>query len=570
MIAHNHIPDSPYKGLMPFSEEDAQFFFGREAEREIIIANLIASRLTLFYGSSGVGKSSVLRAGVSNSLQREAQKNLFLHGKPELAVVVFNSWRDNPLNDLVERMHECVKKILNAGAPNKPLSGKFIEILEWYSNLVEGELLIILDQFEEYFLYHPQDEGEGSFAYEFPRAVNHPNLRAHFLISIREDAYAKLDFFKGRIPTLFDNYLRIDHLGREAARDAIIKPVDKYNEITKKNFAIEPELVDEVLEQVRSGMVMLGGGKGVIKKNGSATSEEERIETPYLQLVMTRLWNKEMEDNSHIMKLKTLKSLGGAQKIVRTHLDDVMKTLSEFEREATSKAFYFLVTPGGAKIAHTLTDLSDYTKLPQSQLKSILDKLSESRVRILKPVPLPDQPGISRYEIFHDVLAKAILGWLQDGAETKAQVQQTRANRLSGLSIILIIGLLLLLWMGYKLYKSEGKVKIINQTLQESLVKIEAQNIKLLESQKQIESQNKKLQKSKDEIETKNKKLVESQKQIEDHNKKLEESKGEIEAKLKKIREQQAEIDRLKTQYEASEKSGEERSNKPSTGDFKK
>ena len=59
------LPATPYKGLMPYSEEDAPFFFGREAEREIITANLLASRLTLLYGASGVGKTSILRAGVA-------------------------------------------------------------------------------------------------------------------------------------------------------------------------------------------------------------------------------------------------------------------------------------------------------------------------------------------------------------------------------------------------------------------------------------------------------------------------------------------------------------------------
>ena len=57
-------PTSPFKGLSAFedSELDALLFFGREREREIVVANLIASRLTVLYGPSGVGKSSLLRA----------------------------------------------------------------------------------------------------------------------------------------------------------------------------------------------------------------------------------------------------------------------------------------------------------------------------------------------------------------------------------------------------------------------------------------------------------------------------------------------------------------------------
>ena len=54
------IPPAPYKGLVPYTEEDAALFFGRDAERSIIIANLRSSRFTLLYGPSGVGKSSVV------------------------------------------------------------------------------------------------------------------------------------------------------------------------------------------------------------------------------------------------------------------------------------------------------------------------------------------------------------------------------------------------------------------------------------------------------------------------------------------------------------------------------
>ena len=51
------VPGSPYKGLSAFddTEVDALLFFGREREREIVVANLIASRFTVLYGPSGRG-----------------------------------------------------------------------------------------------------------------------------------------------------------------------------------------------------------------------------------------------------------------------------------------------------------------------------------------------------------------------------------------------------------------------------------------------------------------------------------------------------------------------------------
>ncbi len=88
-------PESPYKGLNAFedTELDALLFFGRERETEIVVANLIASRLTVLYGPSGVGKSSLLRAAVARSLRALPEEPL---------VVVFSSWSDDPNAALAE------------------------------------------------------------------------------------------------------------------------------------------------------------------------------------------------------------------------------------------------------------------------------------------------------------------------------------------------------------------------------------------------------------------------------------------------------------------------------------
>ena len=65
---------SPYKGLAAFedTELDALLFFGRERDTDTIAANVMASRFTVLYGPLGVGKSSVLRAGVVRKLRAVA------------------------------------------------------------------------------------------------------------------------------------------------------------------------------------------------------------------------------------------------------------------------------------------------------------------------------------------------------------------------------------------------------------------------------------------------------------------------------------------------------------------
>ena len=430
------VPEMPYKGLIPYSEEDAAFFFGREAEREIITANLMASRLTLLYGASGVGKSSILRAGVAHHLRQIAQQNLAERGRPEFAIVVFAAWRDDPLEGLAGQIEDSFASALN-GQTYEPLppSRALDETLHAWAERAGGELFIILDQFEEYFLYHPQEEGEGTFAVEFPRAVNRPDLRVSFLISIREDSLAKLDRFKGRIPNLFDNYLRLEHLNRQAAHAAIEKPIEQYNRLQatdEQRVSIEPALVQAVLDQVRTGQVVMGeAGYSV---GVSPTIAEARIETPYLQLVMTRLWDEEMGVGSRVLRLKTLEHLGGAVQIVKSHLDAAMSALPHSEQDAAARVFRHLVTPTGTKIAHTVPDLAEYAELPEEQVITVLDKLSGPEARILRPVaPPPDRPARFRYEIFHDVLAPAILSWRgryeREEAERQAAIEAVEKER---------------------------------------------------------------------------------------------------------------------------------------------
>lgn len=410
------LPTEPYVGLMPFREEDAAFFFGREAERDIIIANLMASRLTLLYGPSGVGKTSVLHAGVAHHLAEQSRTSASGQGKPEYAVVVFGSWRDDPVPELLVRVGEAVSRTV--GYPiDDPGPVRSLESgLRAWTERLGGDLLIILDQFEEFFLYHEGEEGEGAWADELPGAIRQPDLRVNFLISIREDGLARLDQFKGRIPNLFGNYLRVEHLDVDAARDAIEQPLAKFNRVCLppkgQHIAIEPTLVDAVLEQVQTGQVLaVQGGLGTAG-GMSGGSGPIRIEAPYLQLVMTRLWDEELAAGSRVLRLETLEHLGGAERIVRTHLDKALSTLPEEQQAVAASAFRYLVTPSGTKITHTLPDLAEYAGVTPAELEPVLRELSDPTVRVLRPVaPPPSQPNTPRYEIFHDVLAAPILDW---------------------------------------------------------------------------------------------------------------------------------------------------------------
>jgi hypothetical protein len=416
------LPETPYKGLSYYSEQDAPFFFGREHEKQVITANLMASRLTLLYGESGVGKSSLLRAGVARHLRETALDNIARRGIPQFVTVVFptedgatgDSWRDDPLSAIAGAIERAVESLgLTVDAPPRDLP--LDELLAAWTQLLRSDLLIILDQFEEYLLYHDGEEGTHTLAADLPRALARPNLRASFVISIREDALAKLDRFKGRIPTLFDNYLRVHHLDRKGAREAIVRPIEKYNELARAEpkFAVEPELADTLLRELETGRVFVGlVGVGVSEAQARETDAEPRIETPYLQLVMTRLWKEEVRSGSRVLRLSTLERLGHSERIVKTHLDETMRSLPRYARYVAARVFHHLVTPSGTKIAHTAGDLAAYVGLAQADVEPVLEVLTGGEYRILRRVSAAEgDEAPTRFEIFHDVLAAAILDW---------------------------------------------------------------------------------------------------------------------------------------------------------------
>ncbi|MEP6811547.1 MAG: hypothetical protein ABI990_01015 [Actinomycetota bacterium] len=370
MNGRDDLPASPYKGLAAFedSELDALFFFGREREREVIVANLLASRLTVLYGESGVGKSSLLAAGVARELRART---------PGAVVALHDTW-----------------------------SGPFADALELVRGAEEGYL--ILDQFEEYFLYFGGDDGPGTLLLDLPLLLE--ESRVNVLVSLREDALAQLDAFKARIPSVFANQVRLEHLDRLSAHAAILGPVQRWNELTGEHVEIEPALVDGVLDEVAAGRVE------------GRPQDRDRIEAPYLQLVLERIWGTERAQESGVLQVATLRSLGGAATIVREHLRGALASLTHGEQDVAADMFEHLVTPSGTKIAHRAQDLAQYADIPEPALLQVLGKLTRERI-------VHSVDGSDRYEIFHDVLTEPIQAWRQNRRLERERVESHRRQR---------------------------------------------------------------------------------------------------------------------------------------------
>jgi WD40 repeat protein len=413
---------------MPYAEEDAPFFFGRDKEKRLICANLFASSLSVLYGPSGVGKSSVLHAGVAPVLRK----------RDDILLATFNTWESDPLKEIKNAISKALPPREAGNGSPKESDSLPLYLLEC-SKMLERRLMIIFDQFEEYFFLREADD---QFTEEFSVAVNQTDLPVSFLISIREDSMAKLDRFEGRIPSLFDCILRIEHLNRSSARDAILKPVEQYNTLLgpgETPYRVESDLVEEVLEQVQAGRVDFGEDdvetfppRPILT---TPAPRRYRIQTPFLQLVMRRLWEEEASRESRVLKLRTLTDLGDSKKIAREYLDTTMAALGPDEQDIGARAFKYLVTPARRKIAYQAIEIADYERLDRDLVTDVLEKLSVAR--ILKAIPADEQGGDRRYEISHDVLSSAIRGWRirheaaqeQREAQKRLEEEQKEAQR---------------------------------------------------------------------------------------------------------------------------------------------
>jgi CHASE2 domain-containing sensor protein len=406
---------SPYLGLTPYGEGDAELFFGRREERDLVVANLLTSRLTVMYGPSGVGKSSLLRAGVLPRLRHGI--GVPTRGSPR-AVVLVDAWRGDPVSAILSAVDG------DADADDLSLD----EALARYGRRLGGILLLILDQFEEYFLYHAGLEDR--LRSELPLTLARADIRARVLICVREDALAKLDAFEGSASALFGNLLRLGPMSDAAALEAITRPVDR--ELAgAERLTLEPGLPERVLRLLHEREPSAGAARGV---HGG---ESDGIEPSYLQLVMRRLWEREVRNGSSVLRSETLRAMGSLRDIVSERLVGAMDQLTPAERRRLADAFHYLVTPSGAKIAQRRSDLAQLTGVQEDEIAAPLEKLAAGDARILRPVD--DSPS---YEIFHDVLAQPLLDWQARFHASRLQRRAAALGMVTAAAAAIVIALI--------------------------------------------------------------------------------------------------------------------------------
>ncbi len=223
----------PFVGLAPFTEADARYFFGRDADRAVIVSNMVASRLTVLYGPSGCGKSSLLEAGVLNEVNKiVSPRQIAAHGSPEYVVASFHEWRDRPRDALLADLRERIKGVLERDIP-ATAGWRFPGGCTCRVGAARAGGTLDRARPVRGVLPVPRTKGCGGEVRVRACRGSQPcrSARELFDFRSRRRRWRELDALEGYVANLMTNTLRLDRLDRKRGRRSIVGPIDRYNEL---------------------------------------------------------------------------------------------------------------------------------------------------------------------------------------------------------------------------------------------------------------------------------------------------------------------------------------------------
>jgi formylglycine-generating enzyme required for sulfatase activity len=237
---------SPYRGLEAMEEKDSDYFFGRKRETVEVLSALAGApdRLPVLIGNSGVGKSSLVQAGVLAALQRQAWPEEA--GAPNAWPAAFHDSRQwcflslkpgtDPLKSLVEAFLDTWQFAATDFERIKQQNG-LIELLRdgkaTLADLIDATerrrkeldqpkppaFFLYVDQGEELYV-RAEERAQRRFSELLAQALPDPRLRA--IMSMRSDFLGHLQ----RDTPLFQARQQIDvpPLGERELREIISRP----------------------------------------------------------------------------------------------------------------------------------------------------------------------------------------------------------------------------------------------------------------------------------------------------------------------------------------------------------
>lgn len=409
--------DAPFPGLRPFLSGENLIFFGREGQSNELIDRLRENHFLAVLGSSGSGKSSLVRAG----LQPDLEAGLMAGGRPNWKIAIMRPG-DRPLKNLAEALSELIEDPDDEDYKIIPPSTMLMTMLQASSfGLKEAalgpllgpddNLVVIVDQFEEIFRFneehhdpHRLDEAK-AFVRLLMEASVDPNLPIYVVITMRSDFLGECPRFTGLAEAINKGQYLVPRLSRAQMREAITGPVAVFN------ATIAPDLVIRILNDIGDNADQL----------------------PILQHALMRTWDQHCVGEEIVMS--DYEAIGGLGNALNQHAEEIFLELDRkglgLVTEQLFKSLTQLEGDGkGIRRPTRLGEVLAVTGATEIQIKTVVEAFrSTGRTFLMPPHEVPLTPD-TMLDISHESfmrLWRRLGGWVRE--ETQSAEEYMRLSR---------------------------------------------------------------------------------------------------------------------------------------------
>ncbi len=363
-------PDSPYRGLAPFTEEFAADYVGREREVEAFVNRLISEPLLAVVGPSGSGKSSFVQAGVLPELPAQWRAIILRPGASPLAAL---------------EAHLQAAGVEARGLRDDP--GTLAEALRESAAREHATIVLVIDQLEELFTLCKDDRERAAFAAAIADATRTELDPIRVIVTLRDDFLMTA----AGMPVLGDRLARGLQLLATPAPDDLERIVLEPARRAGYQFedpALATEMVDAVVTQ--AGALAL------------------------LSFTAAELW-KLRDRHFRQLTRKAYVAIGGVAGALAKHAEATLSELSIEDQRLVRIAFRHLVTVDGTRQVLTVDELHQLLA-QKARAQHVVDRLIAARLLVASE----DTGGVARIEIIHEALLAAwprLVEWRREDAE---------------------------------------------------------------------------------------------------------------------------------------------------------
>ena len=314
-ISQEVILTCPYRGLFAFREEDAPFFFGREAFTNQLGAAINRKQLVAVIGASGSGKSSAVFAGLIPELRAQENWLIISHrpgDRPFFSVATALIPQMEPHLSETDQLVESNKLAAALDSQDLRLSDVIDRILQKHSN--QTQLLLAIDQFEELYTLC-RDRGESQRWLDSLLAAIKAIPQLTIVLTLRADFLGQALSYRPFADALQDADVKLGPMNREELQRAIAQPAQKVG------MLIEEGLTERILDAV----------------------EGEPGNLPLLEFALTLLWEKPRNGR---LNHAAYKEIGGVESALALHAQEVYDKLNPKEQRVAKRIFLELTQLG--------------------------------------------------------------------------------------------------------------------------------------------------------------------------------------------------------------------------------